>query len=232
MGYKQASKSGNSATPKLAIPWLPYAAPFALFMLFTELASFFPNLAAQFYIIKTIGVGSLLWFWRQKYSDDFAKQLSFGDVILAIFCGLIVLGVWVLPENYLFQLKNDNSFNPYELTDTLSGAIGIMFVRTFGAAIVVPIMEELFWRSFFMRYLINTRFKSVAMGQFTWFSFMSVAILFGLAHHRFIVGILAGIIYGLLLIYQRNLKGVMIAHGTTNLLLAIYVILSGNWQFW
>ena len=105
-------------------------------------------------------------------------------------------------------------------------------MRLVGAAVVVPIMEELFWGSFLMRYLINTDFRSVPMGAFTWFSFMGVAILFGLEHHRVIGGIIAGVIYGLLLIRQKKLKGVILAHGITNLGLGIYVLLTGNWMFW
>ncbi len=70
------------------------------------------------------------------------------------------------------------------------------------------------------------------MGAFTWFSFMGVAILFGLEHHRVVVGIIAGLLYNLLLIRQKKLKGVILAHGVTNLGLGIYVLLTGNWLFW
>jgi CAAX prenyl protease-like protein len=72
----------------------------------------------------------------------------------------------------------------------------------------------------------------VHMGAFTWFSFLGVAILFGLEHHRVIVGIITGLLYGLLLIHQKKLKGVILAHGVTNLGLGIYVLATGNWMFW
>ncbi len=83
-----------------------------------------------------------------------------------------------------------------------------------------------------MHYLINPDFRSVPMGAFTWFSFMGVGILFGLEHHRVIVGIIVGLLYNLLLIRQKKLKGAILAHGVTNLGLGIYVLLTGSWMFW
>jgi CAAX prenyl protease-like protein len=59
-----------------------------------------------------------------------------------------------------------------------------------------------------------------------------VAFLFGLEHHRIIVGIIAGLLYGLLLIWQKKLKGVIIAHSVTNLGLGIYILITGSWMFW
>jgi len=109
---------------------------------------------------------------------------------------------------------------------------GLIAVRLFGAAIVVPIMEELFWRSFLMRYLVEVDFRSVAMGTFTWLSFLGVAVLFGLEHHRIIAGIIAGLLYGALLLRQKKLRGVVVAHGVTNLGLGIYVVATGSWMFW
>ena len=105
-------------------------------------------------------------------------------------------------------------------------------IRLFGSSVVVSIMEELFWRSFLMRYLVNPDFRSVPMGSFTWFSFLGMAVLFGLEHNRVVVGIIAELLYGLLLVWQKNLKGVIIAHGVTNFGLGIYVLVTGNWMFW
>ncbi|MEE4601344.1 MAG: hypothetical protein V2J65_08675 [Desulfobacteraceae bacterium] len=59
-----------------------------------------------------------------------------------------------------------------------------------------------------------------------------MAILFGLEHHRVVVGIAVGLLYNLLLIRQKKLKGVIMAHAVTNLGLGIYVLLTGSWMFW
>ena len=62
--------------------------------------------------------------------------------------------------------------------------------------------------------------------------FIGVAILFGLEHHRLVVGIIAEGISGLLIIRRKKLRGVVLAHGVTNLGLGIYVLFTGNWTFW
>ena len=213
-------------------PWVPYVFPFALFLLLTGPVHFFQALSPFLYITKTIIIGALLWFWRHKYAADISPKLSLGEWLTAFFCGLVALIIWVAPEGYLFQFGQDPGFDPYGLGGSKAAESGLIAVRLIGAVVIVPIMEELFWRSFLMRYLINPDFQSVPLGAFTWFSFMGVAIVFGLAHHRVVVGIIVGLLYNLLLIRQKKLKGVILAHGITNLGLGIYVVSTGNWMFW
>ena len=61
---------------------------------------------------------------------------------------------------------------------------------------------------------------------------IGVAILFGLEHHRIVVGVIAGLLYGLLLLRQKKLRGVVLAHAVTNFGLGVYVLATGNWAFW
>jgi len=213
-------------------PWLPYVLPFAIFLLLTGPVQFFPVLSPFLYITKTIIVGALLWFWRHEYAADLFPGLSFREWLTALFCGLLALVIWIVPERYLFQFDQNSGFDPYALGGSKAAASGLIAVRLIGAAVVVPVMEELFWRSFLMRYLINPDFRSVPVGAFTWLSFMGVAILFGLEHNRVVVGIIAGLLYGFLLIRQKKLNGVILAHCVTNLGLGIYVLLTGSWMFW
>lgn len=213
-------------------PWLPYALPFGLFLLLTEPARFFPALIPFLYIAKTFIVGTLLWCWRHKYAADFSSNLSLRELLTAFGCGLLVLIIWILPEEYLFQVGQSSGFDPYALGGSQAAAIGLIGVRLIGSSLVVPVMEELFWRSFLMRYLINPNFRLVPLGAFTWLSFIGVAVLFGLEHHRVFVGIIAGLLYGLLVIHQKKLKGVILAHVVTNLGLGIYILATGNWMFW
>ena len=212
--------------------WLPYAAPFVLFLLLTEPARYFPALAPHLYVAKTVLVALLLWHWWRNYADDYAPRLTAGEYLAATGCGVLVLVLWIAPEGIFYQFAPNEGFNPYTMTDSRAGAVALIAVRLAGAALVVPIMEELFFRSFLMRYLIEADFCSVAMGRFTWFSFVGVAVLFGLEHHRIVVGILAGLIYGGLLVWQKKLRGVTLAHGVTNLGLGIYVLYTGSWAFW
>ncbi len=212
--------------------WFFYVAPFVLFLLLTEPGRYFPSAVPWLYIAKTLIVGALIWFWRHQYKYDFSLKLTFAKLLLSIACGLLVLVLWIVPEGYFFQLEQNHIFNPYALGTSQILFILLTGIRLTGTSLVVPVMEELFWRSFLMRYLIEPDFRSVAMGSFTWLSFLGVSILFGLEHNRIVAGVIAGLLYGLLLIWQKNLKMVIVAHGVTNLGLGIYVVLTGSWWFW
>jgi CAAX prenyl protease-like protein len=98
--------------------------------------------------------------------------------------------------------------------------------------LVVPLMEELFWRSFAMRFMIRSDFKSVPLGKFSWFSFLIVAIAFGFEHHQWLPGIVAGLVYAGVLYRSKNLFSPILSHAVTNLLLGIYVLSTAKWGFW
>jgi CAAX prenyl protease-like protein len=121
-------------------------------------------------------------------------------------------------------------YNPFSSQPV--GAFGLAVVRLFGAAIVVPVMEELFWRSFLMRYLISAHFETVPLGALTPFSFGLMAVLFGVEHDLWLAGIMAGAAYGLLLARTRNLWACVIAHAVTNLALGVYVLVTHEWYWW
>jgi CAAX prenyl protease-like protein len=133
--------------------WLPYVAPFVLFVLLTEPGRYVPSFAPFFYIAKTFFVGSLLWIWRHKYAQDFSVSLSPSQLLTSIACGLLVLVIWIVPEGYFFQLEQKTVFDPRGLGESRAAVIGWLGIRLLGASLVVPVMEELFWRSFLMRYL-------------------------------------------------------------------------------
>ncbi len=108
----------------------------------------------------------------------------------------------------------------------------LVFFRFLGAVIVVPIFEELFWRSFALRWVIHEDFTTVPIGTFTWLSFLVIVLGFGFEHHRWLVGLAAGIIYNGLLYYKKDLSACVLAHGVTNLLLGVYVLMTQQWTFW
>jgi membrane protease YdiL (CAAX protease family) len=47
-----------------------------------------------------------------------------------------------------------------------------------------------------------------------------------------VAGILAGFIYGLVMVRRGRLGESIGAHATTNALLAVYVMLTGRWDLW
>ncbi len=214
-------------------PWVPYVAPFAVFLLLTLAGGQWPEAAHIWYAAKTVLVGALLIAWRRRY-PELTWSRSATNWLLGVVAGLVVLVIWVAPERLLAgtMLAESGGFDPYAFDLSGGATLAVIFVRVLGASLVVPVMEELFWRSFLMRYLIKSDFRSVPLGSFTLLSFGVVAVAFGFEHHRWIVGILAGLIYGGLLVWRRDLFTCVLAHAVTNLGLGIYVMVTRQWGFW
>ncbi len=193
-------------------------------MAITLLAPVFDISRLLLYPVKTVIVAAILIF----YFNAYRREIKFSFDWLALIAGVFVFILWVLPEG-LYPQIGFSEFNPYR---TGSGAYIFITFRLIGAVLVVPLMEELFWRSFALRYVISSDFKSIPLGQFSWFSFILISLLFGFEHHRWLAGIFAGIIYAGLLYRRKNLFDPIVSHAITNLLLGIYVILTGKWSFW
>lgn len=105
-------------------------------------------------------------------------------------------------------------------------------VRLLGSAFVISFIEEFFWRGFIGRWIAARDFRSVDLGVFVRNAFFITALLFGLEHDRWLVGIVAGLAYGALVLKTRDLWAAGIAHALTNFLLGLYVLSSGAYGFW
>jgi CAAX prenyl protease-like protein len=104
--------------------------------------------------------------------------------------------------------------------------------RVLGAVITVPIAEELAFRGFLVRRLIAADFDRVSPRRFTWISFLGSSLLFGAMHQAMLAGTIAGAIYALTLYRRGALIDAIVAHATTNALLAAYVLATGSWSLW
>lgn len=228
-GSMKASAKPRTRTQR---PWVPYAVPFGVFIALTGLAGLFPGGAPLIYLIKTLCVGALLWAWRDHYRSDLAPKVTLLGYFSAAVAGLLILPIWLLPDTVLPQFGTATGFDPHGFGGPPALVFAWIAVRLMGAAVVVPVMEELFWRSFLLRYLIHADFQKVALGTFTWVSFTVGVVLFGLEHHRWIQGIIAGTVYAALVYHQKSLRGAILAHGVTNLSLGVYVIATQRWEFW
>ena len=105
-------------------------------------------------------------------------------------------------------------------------------IRILGSSLVVPMLEEIFYRSFFYRYLIKPEFQKVSFAVFAWMPFLMTSVVFGLAHREWLAGILTGFAYQGLVWRKGRLGYAITAHGITNLLLGIWVVWKGQWQYW
>jgi len=101
------------------------------------------------------------------------------------------------------------------------------------AALVVPVIEELFWRAWLMRWLVNSDFRMVRLGTYAPLAFWLSAVLFASEHGSFWdVGLIAGIVYNFWMIRTRSVADCILAHAVTNAALSVYVIAGHHWQYW
>ena len=167
----------------------------------------------------------MLWSLRHSYQKVFN-----GLSIPAIIIGTIVFVIWVVLVP--IDAKQDLRFAYTLSTMPVAWQYGWLFFRVIGATLTVPMVEELAFRGYFMHKLINSDFLAVKPGQFTWLSFAVSSLLFGAMHGAWLAGTVAGIGYALAL-YRRGVLGdAIIAHSTTNALLAIYVWQTQHWSLW
>ncbi|MCC7519691.1 MAG: CAAX prenyl protease-related protein [Verrucomicrobiae bacterium] len=221
-------------------PWAPWVVPFAVWLLGLIPQQISPAATVWAYPLRTIVVGVLLIFWRRTYAD--LRPNWHGSGVLA---GLAVLLLWIGldPVDQIFRtalrsfglLAGDGAgaWTPQELRNRSEAGFWTWAVfRIFGSSVVVAVIEELFWRGFLMRWIINADFRKVPLGAFTWKSFLVTALLFGFEHDRVVAGFAAGVVYGALLCWRKNLFLCILAHGLTNFLLGLWVLQYGDWQFW
>ncbi len=184
------------------------------------------------YLPKAVLVGLMLWLFRQSYVEVKTRDLlDYRKTALSVSSGLLVFILWVNMDWTLGSQGDPAGFDP-EVFSTEASKWLMILVRISGAVIIVPIMEELFWRSFLLRYLIDSDFTRVAIGRFSLFSFIAVSILFGLEHHYVFAGIMAGVIFNGIYYYTRSIVQCILSHAVANLCLAAYVLNTDSWNFW
>jgi CAAX prenyl protease-like protein len=159
--------------------------------------------------------------------------------LASIGVGIVVFLIWIGPD-ILFHYRHHWLFdNPVvgsaasSIAPDLRNKAWFTVLRILSSAGLVPILEELFWRGWLMRWLVNPQFQKVPLGQYAPTAFWAVAVLFASEHGAYWeVGLAAGVIYNWWLVRCRNLADCILAHAVTNALLAAYVLIAGQWQYW
>lgn len=206
---------------------------YVFFMILAELLSRFGWSAHELrllYVVKIAAVAGLLWMLRGVYVE-LRLPRSAGVMIwgIAVVAGAAVFVGWISLNAGWMQVGASAGFNPY-------GDAGIDWImvaaRLTGAVLVVPLMEELFWRSFLMRWIEKHDFLTVEPTRVGHKAFVISVVFFAFEHNLWLAGLLAGAIYNLLYMRSGTLWAPVLAHAVTNALLGVWVIHTGNWGYW
>ena len=181
------------------------------------------------YPAQTIFCGALLiWFWRE-YEFHAARRIVFSAAV-----AFLVFAVWIAPQEVLGFPPRLVGFNPAIFSGQPAASWATIIFRFLRLVIVVPLVEEIFWRGFLLRYFVNERFYAVPFGTFSWLSFAAATVGFGFAHTRadWIVAFLAGALFNCVAYRTKSLASAVLAHAITNFLLGLWIVKTGQWGFW
>lgn len=153
------------------------------------------------------------------------------DVGKSLLVGILVFVLWInLDGGWMRMGERGAGFVPLDAAGGIDWAL--VAFRIAGAALVVPLMEELFWRSFIQRWVQKADFFALNPAEIGAKALFVASALFAVEHAQWLAGLVAGLAYGWLYVHTRTLWAPIVAHALTNGMLGVYVVSTGTWYFW
>jgi uncharacterized protein len=218
-------------------------APFVIFLLLTSGQGEWGEASRYwFYFAKTL-VGIWLIWEMVPYVAEIRWAFSWEALVVGIGVFALWVGIsgsWTTQNTLWVKIGLSHAPAtaplPWDPLVQYSGhaALAWLFIitRILGSTLVVPPLEEAFYRSFLYRYIVKADFMTVALNQFSPVAFIATACVFGLSHNEWIAGILCGAAFQWLVLRKNRLGDAMTAHAITNFLLGVWVVWRGAWNFW
>lgn len=219
-------------------PVLARAIPFLLFIGFLMAGSWIAPWTEQYGISSAwlavarglVVACVLAWFWQAFEELRPDKPPTLAHWTAAIGTGLLVFGAWIGLGEAGAEGRHSGNFVPLLEDNSLDWPKALL--RLAGLALVVPIMEELFWRSLVMRWITQHDFLSLPPRQVTLSAFVIATALFAIEHDQWVAGAIAGIVYSGLYMWSGNLWIPIASHVITNASLGIWILQTRNWHYW
>jgi CAAX prenyl protease-like protein len=215
---------------------VPYIAPFVVFLALIGLSHVWAMPALADEILRlAVMLAVLLLVARPALRG--LRILSPGGSVLV---GAAIFLLWIAPDLLFPQYRSFFLFHNSlvgvarsSLTEAARHDGPVLFLRTLRAVAIVPVVEELFWRGWLLRWVIDNDFERVPLGAYSALSFWAVALLFASEHGPYWdVGLLAGILFNWWMIRKKSLGDLILAHAVANACLSGYVIAAGKWEYW
>jgi CAAX prenyl protease-like protein len=216
-------KFQNSAAYARVAPFVIFVAPLAIQGQLGEASLYW------IYLLRTLAGAWLIWEMR-----PFVPELRWVFSWEAVVAGIVLFVMWVAIDPYYTPSKPSGpDWNPTAFFGAGSAvSLTFMVARVAGMSLVVPPLEEVFWRSFLYRWFVRTDFQNMPLNRFHPTSFIVTSALFGVEHgNRWLAGILFGFGMQWLVLRKNRIGDAITAHAITNFLLGVYVWRTGAWQF-
>jgi CAAX prenyl protease-like protein len=216
-----------------------YTLPMAVFIAMLALNSYvlkkidnsFWLSSAEYWVypLQTVLCGGLVFWFRRDYQWSRIIRPGFA---IAVACLAALL--WISPQVFFGFAPRTTGFDPEVFSGQAILYTSTVALRFLRLVIVVPLVEEIFWRGFLLRYLIAEEFERVPFGKFSWLSFTVVTMLFALSHSKadWVAALLTGALYNFVAYRTKSLSSCVLTHALTNLLLGFWIMKTGQWGFW
>jgi exosortase E/protease (VPEID-CTERM system) len=215
----------------VANPTAPYLIPFLSLVATAMITGAISNGLDKLYALRVVTAGAALCYYARHYRQEGILSWTFSWISIAI--GAAVFAIWMAAEPFFGAGSAAHQIMEKQLAGMSTAAVIAWLVcRAVGSVLIVPLVEELAFRGYLTRRLVNADFEKVSLGQFSWFGFLVSSIVFGLMHGRWLAGTVAGILFALAMYRRGRLTDAVVAHATANGLITIYVLTTGEWAVW
>lgn len=199
----------------LTKPWVAYVFPFLVILICTEATFFLPQWRYQLLIAAGVIASTLLFVWRENLLQGVLPTLRTLQNAAGVITGAILALAWLALVH--FGLSTPEPLHLTQLWPVPRNyCIIILLTATLG--LIIPVVAELFWRSFLLRYFIAQDFKSIPIGTFNLFAFIMVVVLAALpTGNHTVYLLLSNMAYTGLTFWSKTLYCSIIAHAVANL---------------
>jgi exosortase E/protease (VPEID-CTERM system) len=179
------------------------------------------------YPIRFVAAAAVLWSFRSTY-----MSLNWEFDWTAPAAGAVVFLIWIALDDSS-NLAADQRVSAALGASPVAAKILWIAIRALAAVLTVPLAEELAFRGFLMRRLIAPDFEAVPFRRFSWFALLGSSVAFGVLHGGYwLAGCIAGILFGLVMLWRGRIANAVVAHATANALLAAYILMYQKWHLW
>ncbi|MFN3193464.1 MAG: CAAX prenyl protease-related protein [Aureliella sp.] len=236
---EQGTSKTNPQLERVPIAFA-YTMPFVVYLVGTVFISRFEGATYPIAYGIVAAIVGIICIWLLRGRGILRPHLRIGAGVIF---GIVGIAAWILLSQahlegkiaaYLpefLQPGERASYNPFEDLSML-GMIGFVAVRLFGIAVLVPIAEELFWRGFLLRWLIDTEWQKVKLGEYSFQSCAIVTLMFTAAHQEWFAAATYCLLINGLLYWRKDLWQCVVAHGVSNALLVAYILWTKEWWLW
>jgi len=214
-------------------PAIPFVLPLVTYILLQLIASkIHPDAKYVTFPIATAVCTLMLFYFLRHYP----KLFEFKRPVATVGVGIVAALLWVLPyDTFVAGAFPDAraGFHPAAVFEDQQIVTCSLIIRIFGSVVTISMIEEIFWRGFLQRYLIDQDFQSIPVGRYTPFSFWATAAMVVLIHaDQWQVALPWALISTSWFMVTKSLGSMILLHAVTNLGLAIYVLNTGKFYIW